>query len=387
MQQITKELTLVERRCLKGAALLETKAVKRTMKAVANACDELEHSWSGSWLGYQSRIYYADFQPRPPGAVYSIEWGTHEDHLSNPTSGDWREYAYNDICDEILRRAGKPDQEKFGRLGARAAVVFEKCQEELLASLDAFLADGEDARLRELRETVAKAKPFYSVEELARADAPKELRTRDSVARGEGIHVPAHVRVRCWLQSISSHAYSLHELCKAARQARLYLQKVKIVRGKAATGTEGKVFIGHGKATVWRDLKELLQDRLQQTPDEFNLESAAGMSTTERLGEMLDSAAFAFLVMTSEDEHADSTLHARENVIHEAGLFQGHLGFRRAIILLEEGCSEFSNIKGLGQIRFPKGDIKAKSEEIRKVLEREGLLQTTNVTRRRPPRR
>ena len=82
----------------------------------------------------------------------------------------------------------------------------------------------------------------------------------------------------------------------------------------------------------------------------------------------------AFLVMTAEDEHTDSTLHARENVIHEAGLFQGRLGFERAIILLEEGCQEFSNIHGLGQIRFPKGNIKAAFEDIREVLEREVII-------------
>jgi hypothetical protein len=33
-----------------------------------------------------------------------------------------------------------------------------------------------------------------------------------------------------------------------------------------------------------------------------------------------------------------------------------------------------SNIQGLGQIRFPSGNIKACFEEIRQVLEREGLL-------------
>jgi predicted nucleotide-binding protein len=85
-------------------------------------------------------------------------------------------------------------------------------------------------------------------------------------------------------------------------------------------------------------------------------------------------ASFAFLVLTAEDEQADGSLHARENVIHEAGLFQEKLGFRRAIVPLEEGCNEFTNIYGLGQIRFPKGNIDATFEEIRRVLEREGLL-------------
>jgi len=49
-------------------------------------------------------------------------------------------------------------------------------------------------------------------------------------------------------------------------------------------------------------------------------------------------------------------------------------GFKKAIILLEEACEEFSNIHGLGQIRFPNGDIGAKFEEIRRVLERERLI-------------
>ena len=83
----------------------------------------------------------------------------------------------------------------------------------------------------------------------------------------------------------------------------------------------------------------------------------------------------AFLVMTAEDEQADDKLRARENVVHEAGLFQGRLGFKKAIILLEGDCQEFSNIHGLGQIRFPKGNIKATFEEIREVLEREGILE------------
>ena len=78
--------------------------------------------------------------------------------------------------------------------------------------------------------------------------------------------------------------------------------------------------------------------------------------------------------MTAEDEQPDGKLNARLNVVHEVGLFQGRLQFSRAIVLLEEGCEEFSNIHGLGQLRFPKGNISAKFEEIRAVLEREGLI-------------
>lgn len=136
----------------------------------------------------------------------------------------------------------------------------------------------------------------------------------------------------------------------------------------------GKVFIGHGRSGAWEELRDFVSDTLRLPWDEFKREPVAGIPTFQRLTEMLDQASFAFLVMTAEDEHVNSSLHARENVIHEAGLFQGRLGPRRAILVVEEGCTEFSNIHGLGYILFKKGEISSAFEEIHRVLAREGLI-------------
>jgi len=139
-----------------------------------------------------------------------------------------------------------------------------------------------------------------------------------------------------------------------------------------------KIFIGHGRSPLWRELKDFLSDRLKLAWDEFNREAIAGYTISERLKQMLSDAVFAFLVMTGEDLRQDNYFHARENVIHEIGLFQGKLGLRKAIILLEDGCAEFSNISGLGQIHFPKGNISAAFEEVRMVLERDGIVEIEN---------
>ena len=135
-----------------------------------------------------------------------------------------------------------------------------------------------------------------------------------------------------------------------------------------------KIFIGHGHSLVWRELKDFIEDTLGLEYEEFNRISPAGKTNKERLIEMLEVCCMAFLIMTGEDEQADGSFSARDNVIHEAGLFQGKIDFERAIILLEEGCQEFSNIEGLGQIRFPKGNIRAAFEDIREVLIRESIM-------------
>ncbi len=140
--------------------------------------------------------------------------------------------------------------------------------------------------------------------------------------------------------------------------------------------TGSRIFIGHGQSPMWRELKDFINDRLVLPWDEFNREAVAGITTFDRISDMLESASFAFLIMTAEDQHSNATTHARQNVVHEVGLFQGKLGAKKAIILLEQGCEEFSNIVGLTQIRFPKGQISAVFEEIRRVLEREGIIKT-----------
>ena len=69
---------------------------------------------------------------------------------------------------------------------------------------------------------------------------------------------------------------------------------------------------------------------------------------------MLKNSSFALLVLTREDETSGGCFRARQNVIHETGLFQGKLGFSRAVVVLEEGTESFSNISGIEQLRFAK---------------------------------
>ena len=59
--------------------------------------------------------------------------------------------------------------------------------------------------------------------------------------------------------------------------------------------------------------------------------------------------------------------------MREAVLLQGRTGFTKVIILLKGGCEEYGNTEGLGQKRFPSGNISVSFEDVGRVLECEDL--------------
>ena len=124
------------------------------------------------------------------------------------------------------------------------------------------------------------------------------------------------------------------------------------------------IFIGHGHSPAWREVKDHLTDKHGYRVEAYETGARAGHTIRDILQSMLERSSFALMVLTREDETADGSFRARQNVVHETGLFQGKLGFARAIVLLEEGTESFTNIDGVEQIRFTKiqesfGDVVA----------------------------
>lgn len=135
------------------------------------------------------------------------------------------------------------------------------------------------------------------------------------------------------------------------------------------------IFIGHGRSKLWALLKIFIENKLGIKTIEYESESRVGDSIIPILEKMLDQAAFAVILLTAEDETKDGSIRARQNVIHEAGLFQGRLGFKRAVILMQEGLEDFSNIAGLQYISFDGDQIEQTFYELQQVLKREKMLQ------------
>jgi len=134
------------------------------------------------------------------------------------------------------------------------------------------------------------------------------------------------------------------------------------------------IFVGHGRSKLWGRVQVFVENELGVPVVTYESEPRTGESIVPVLEKMLDQATFAILVLTAEDMTPEGTKRVRQNVVHEAGLFQGRLGFKRAVMLIQDGIEGFSNVDGLQVIFFSKERVEQTFYELQRVLKREGQI-------------
>jgi len=273
----------------------------------------------------------------------------------------------------LLKSLGDFDIDSLLEESEKVAGIFKDMQHNALSVIEAGKVMQKDSLCEKIAKAIEEAKVF-SVNDYIECRRPSGTQmSRDSLAIGQDLLVPPHIELEAKAFGIEAPYKACKKLQDNLIKLASHLENVqKVSIGEKHLGSN--VFVGHGRSNAWREIKDFITDRLGLPVDEFNRVPVAGITNIDRLKQMLDQAEIAFLIMTAEDEQTDGATRARQNVIHEIGLFQGRLGFTKAIVILEEGCEEFSNIQGLGQIRFNKDKVNSCFEEIRIVLEREGLL-------------
>lgn len=331
-------------------------------------------AFSGSWLGYHASVYYEGFNPPPPGTHFSLQKGLYDKRPSfNGTKGNWIEFDPEELYKKMKEDAGNPDLSSVSEAAGAAAEKFETYKVDISSVMHIEDPKQRDGVLMSLMAVLKKLEPLTADQFLEHWKPKGSVISQDMIALQQGLMPPPHCQIRAEIQSIRQSFAICLEASKICSKAASHIKR-KSGHKVQNDCIKTKVFIGHGHSLAWLELKNFINDRLGLACDEFDRVAVAGVPIQDRLTDMLDAAGLAFVVMTAEDESSDGKRNARLNVIHEVGLFQGRLGLNKAIVLLENTCEEFSNIKGLAHIPFPKDNISACFEKVRHVLEREGFL-------------
>ena len=242
-------------------------AVDAPLDALEESANQVGKAWGGSWLGYQSNVYYADLRPAPPGAHFSSEWAFLG--AFQGTTGDWQEYDRDTVKHEVVSRARSPDLEPGKAAANIGRELFEQKRDQLLSILEAAKPSGVDKFIEQLLEEAGKLRLLNASQYIAVWQPSGKQMSRDTIAITQGLWTPPHIEVLAEVAEARNPKKVCESLTKVTLKAASHLERLQR-REVRSERIRTNVFIGHGRSTVWKDLKDFIQDRLRLPWDEFN---------------------------------------------------------------------------------------------------------------------
>ena len=106
---------------------------KKAIDSVQAAVAEVNNAWGGSWVGFESRVYYEGLSTPPPGTYFSSGHSGLSSMMNS--AGNWVEYGRGAVEREIYRRAGVPNLTAARQLSGELAESFEAEKEAVVAIL------------------------------------------------------------------------------------------------------------------------------------------------------------------------------------------------------------------------------------------------------------
>ena len=249
-------------------------------KKIMERVNEAERAWSGSYLGYQSCVYYEDLQPVPPGAYFDPEWGF--DRFSK-SLGNCEEFDYEGLIKHITGVVPPDTYESFKRTRDLGIENFNRLKDDLLSVLN-LLGDGDEylsARKLKISKLVNR-----SAQEIGTSNFPGlKMICYDRRAANGRLRLPPHKAISVELTSFAYPFEAMKTLAETADQILKHLER-KFGVEMTAKKVGRHIFIGHGRSLVWRDLKDFIKDKLNLRYDEFNRVPIAGITNIDRLKDL-----------------------------------------------------------------------------------------------------
>lgn len=160
-----------------------------TLKEKAQKVDEntpkILDSWSGSWFGYQHKLYYGNFEKPPQQDRFSVEWGS-----INGFSNKWKVKDAVDVK-KYLEEISNTSIDELEKEYRSLIDIIEDFYDEtsLIIKTDEEMQN--EISKENLLEGQKKLKYGEEGKKYLKDQQPATFRTRDTSAMSEGIFTPA----------------------------------------------------------------------------------------------------------------------------------------------------------------------------------------------------
>ena len=166
--QSHEELFVLARTLKDVAQEAQSATFAEPLDAIEKAVETAGKAFSESWMGYHSRVYYANLRTPPSGACFSQEWGLMDTYgTGHGSRGDWKEFDPKTIEKHIAKFAGNPDLTAARMISQRGVATFSSAKASALSILESELAERPDRFLEKLKGEIEGMKPLSPPEVMA----------------------------------------------------------------------------------------------------------------------------------------------------------------------------------------------------------------------------
>src|SRR6266699_4166118 len=173
------------------------------------ACDRVKDSWSGSCIGYHSKLYYGDFEKPPRGVMFSVEWGG-----VNGLSEAWRQRTAEEVKAAIAQLVGNNfSVDTFEKDTEKLAGEVEDFETQVGLFISSITSNSSTHPLA----GIDKIEPGKNLKTYIKSSMPQNVMTRDSGALAQGIMVPAIIYYEAVVHEAQSLVSNIRRFMKGCK--------------------------------------------------------------------------------------------------------------------------------------------------------------------------
>lgn len=322
------------------------------IKAVLN---QVGKSFSGSWLGYHSQVYYKNFKTPIAGAVFSFEWGLEQPYGITGTTGEWLIYNHDDVTEYIYKTSGIKDLDTLNKASCAICKSFESTKESLLSLISIYNSSSSDndTYYQEIIEEIRNCKLMKSSDYIAYLKPKGSFTSMDRRAIMNGIQTPAHISLLGNLLEIEDPIICCNQLNESIKKLITHYSNKELLSMPTSKITlSNKIFIVHGHDDLAKTQVARFIEKLGLEAVILHEQVDAGSTIIEKLEKNTD-VGFGIVLYTACDfggsikSPEQKQNRARQNVVFEHGYLIAKLGRNKVCALVKDDVEHPSDLSGV----------------------------------------
>ncbi len=215
IKRLRTEIQTIEEQM--GTKLKQFKSELADLFSISN---DLEDSFSHSWAGYHSQLYYGDFEKPPVKAMFNVDWGG----LRGIPEG-WQPRSYEDVVEFVSSKHHGTSLTDISAFVTDLREHAVKLKRELCTELLPISEVNGYQREADLLEHLDKMRMGIDANEYVKLHAPTQLVSRDTKALLQGRTTPPHVAYQARIAALLTTITAIEEFFDTSKRV---LRQVEI---------------------------------------------------------------------------------------------------------------------------------------------------------------